>query len=166
VGRRSRKRAAEGVSTRADRDAARRERAQAAAKGNTRPAPRRGRPDPADRPPAPWGSAPLGELTTLIGIGLMVWGVASGSNVRIGVGLLVAALSGLELALREHLHGFRSHSALLSGVATFIVVTILALGPGPHLLGLLVIIGAAAFGASFYGFRALFKSRSGGLGFR
>lgn len=167
MGRRSRKRAAEGASTRAERDAARRERARSAAgTGAPRRAPRPGRPDPSDRPPAPWGRAPLGELTTLIGIVVMVWGLVTHVNVRVGVGLLLAALSGLELVLREHLAGFRSHTSILSGVAAFIVVTILALGPGPHVLGVLVIIGVVAFAGAFYGFRELFKARSGGVGYR
>jgi hypothetical protein len=166
MGRRSRKRAAEGASTRAERDAARRERARVAATGRQGERPRPGRTRIEDRPPAPWGPLPLGELSTLIGIGVMVWGFVSKENLRVGVGLLVASLSGLELALREHLAGFRSHTTLLAGVVAFIVVTILALGPGPHLVGALLAIGVVAFGGSFYGFRQLFKSRSGGLTFR
>lgn len=166
MGRRSRKRAAEGSSTRAERDAARRERARAAATGERTERPRPGRTSIEDRPSPPWGSLPLGELVTLVGIAVMIWGFLSKSNARIGIGLGVAALAGLELALREHLAGFRSHTTLLSGVAAFIVVTILALGPGPNVVGILVAIGVAVFAASIVGFRALFKSRSGGLGFR
>ena len=50
-------------------------------------------------------------------------------------GLVIASLGGGELALREHLAGYRSHSSLLAGVATFVAVTALALGPGPVKLG-------------------------------
>ena len=38
---------------------------------------------------------------------------------------------------------------------------VLALGPGPNTLGVLVIIGALVFGGSFYGLRQLFRRRSG-----
>jgi hypothetical protein len=105
----------------------------------------------------------------LLGIVLIVWGLfSSGSNgnIRLAAGIAIAALGGLELSLREHLAGFRSHSALLAGVSSFAVVTLLALGPGPHVLGVLLAIGAAVFGAAFYGLRELFKRRSGGLSFR
>jgi hypothetical protein len=80
--------------------------------------------------------------------------------------LLLASLGGGELALREHLAGFRSHSALLAGVAAFVVDTAIALLLGPVKLWLLLIVGLAVFGAAFYWMRELFKQRSGGLGFR
>jgi hypothetical protein len=168
MGRRSRKRAAGGGnpgSTRAERDAARR--ARAASPG--RPKPRPGRPGIDDRPPAPWGNFPLSELVILVGIVLMVWGLFSWNsegNVRFAAGLALGALGGAELAVREHLAGYRSHTTLLAGLIAFVVVTLLALGPGPNRLWILVLIGAAVFGPAFYGLRELFKRRSGGLGFR
>jgi hypothetical protein len=170
MGRRSRKRLAAGGSTRAERDAVRRERARAVAAGQApRTRPRPGRPSFEERPPAPWGSFPLSELVVLLGIVLMIWGLVTwsgGGNVRFGAGLVVAALGGLELSLREHLAGFRSHTTLLSGVAAFSVVTVLALGPGPTRLWVLAVVAAAVFAGSFWALRALFKRRSGGLGFR
>jgi hypothetical protein len=154
MGRRSRKRG--GVTTRAERDAARRER------------PARPR-STSERPPAAWGSFPLSELVILIGIGVMIWGFLSGSDQgqeRVAAGLLLASLGGGELALREHLAGYRSHSALLAGVAAFAVVTAVALALGPVKVWVLLIAGAAVFGGAFYAMRELFKRRSGGLGFR
>jgi hypothetical protein len=158
MGRRSRKRA---LTTRAERDAARRERSG--------PPPRPGRPSRDERPPAPWGSFPLSELLVLIGIVLMVWGFLSWSsqgNVRFGAGLAVAALGGLELSLREHLAGFRSHTTLLAAATAFAVVSVLALSTGPHPLWVLVLVAAAVFGPAFLGLRRLFQRRSGGLSFR
>jgi hypothetical protein len=122
-----------------------------------------------ERPEAPWGGFPLSELLVLIGMALMLWGLFSwnsSGNVRFGAGLAVAALGGLELALREHLAGFRSHTTLLAAAAAFGVVSLLALTSGPYPLWLLVIVAAVVFGAVFYGLRQLFKRRSGGLGFR
>src|SRR5215217_1018369 len=159
MGRRSRKR---GDSTRAERDAARRARAAA---GVSTPPPRRAT---GERPRAPWGSFPLSELIILIGIVLSLWGVArgSGGGEMLVAGLVITSLGGGELALREHLGGYRSHSSLLAGVAAFVAVSIVALGLGPVQLWVLVVLGLAVFGATFYAMRELFKSRSGGLGFR
>jgi hypothetical protein len=162
MGRRSRKR---GESTRAERDAARRERAASPA---TRPPPRPGRPSARERPSAPWGSFPLSELVILLGIVLLLWGAArgSGGEEMLAAGLVIASLGGGELALREHIAGYRSHSSLLAGGAAFITVTIVALGLGPVKIWVLVVLGAAVFAGTFYGMRELFKRRSGGLGFR
>jgi hypothetical protein len=159
MGRRSRKR---GESTRAERDAARRERA---ATPQARSPARR---STAERPPAPWGSFPLSELVILLGIGLILWGAArgSGGEEMLAAGLVIASLGGGELALREHMAGYRSHSSLLAGVAAFASVTVVALGLGPVRVWVLVVLGVAVFAVTFYGMRELFKRRSGGLGFR
>jgi hypothetical protein len=157
MGRRSRKR---GESTRAERDAARQERAAAA----RTPARRRS----SERPTAPWGGFPLSELIILVGIVLILWGAVrgSGGEEMLVAGLVLASLGGGELALREHLAGYRSHSSLLAGVAAFAAVSIVALGLGPVKVWLLLALGVAVFGATFYAMRELFQRRSGGLGFR
>jgi len=159
MGRRSRKR---GESTRAERDAARRERAA------TAQTPPRARRRTGERPPAPWGSFPLSELIVLLGIVLILWGAVrgSGGEEMIAAGLVIASLGGGELALREHMGGYRSHSSLLAGVAALVAVTVVALGLGPVKIWVLLVLGAAVFGATFYAMRELFKRRSGGLGFR
>ena len=164
MGRRSRKRSAP-AATRVERDAVRRERAAA---GTSVPSRRRGRPGIDERPEAPWGSFPLSEIVIFVGIVVIVWGLLSGrdGNERIGAGLVLASLGGGELALREHLGGFRSHSTLLAAVAAFVVVTVVAIALGPVKLWLLLALGIAAFGAAFYALRELFKRRSGGFGFR
>jgi len=134
-----------------------------------RPAPRpraRARPPASDRPPAPWGSFPLSELIILAGIVVLVWGMVSGAGERIAGGLVLASLGGGELALREHLGGFRSHSALLAGTATFAVVTVIVVALGPVKMWVALVAGVVVFGATFYWMRELFKRRSGGLSFR
>src|SRR5919109_2326569 len=129
MGRRSRKR---GESTRAERDAARRER-------GVSPRPRR---PTSERPPAPWGSFPLSELVILLGLVLILWGAArgSGGEEMLVAGLVIASLGGGELALREHLAGYRSHSSLLAGVAAFTAVSGVAPGVGAgEIWGLVVL---------------------------
>jgi hypothetical protein len=158
MGRRSRKR---GDSTRAERDAARRERA-------ANPAPRPSRRLTSERPAPPWGRFPLSELIIFIGLVLILVGAASGSGGErlLVAGLVIASLGGGELALREHMAGYRSHSSLLAGGAAFVAVTIVALGLGPVKLWVLVVLGVTVFAGTFYAMRELFKRRSGGLGFR
>ena len=171
MGRRSRKR---GESTRAERDAARQDRARqrALAEASGRPPsarkPRPGRPSLDDRPRAPWGSFPLSELVIFLGIVLIIWGALKGSDGErfIFAGLVIASLGGGELALREHMAGYRSHSSLLAGAAAFVAVTVVALGLGPVRVWVLVALGVGVFAATFYAMRELFKRRSGGLGFR
>jgi hypothetical protein len=165
MGRRSRKRA---LTTRADRDAARRERVQESGSPAAR-RPRPGRPSATERPRAPWGSFPLSEIIILLGIVVIFWGLFSGGDEgreRLAAGLVLASLGGGELALREHLAGFRSHSTLLAGVAAFAVVTAVAIGLGPVKVWVLLVIGVAVFAGTLYAMRELFKRRSGGMAFR
>lgn len=118
-----------------------------------------------ERPPAPWGSFPLAELTVLAGIVALIVGIASQSPTAIGVGVVLAALGGLEVSAREHFAGYRSHTTLLAGVV-FVLIT----GGLFYLAGLILAIclaaGAAAFAASFYTLRRAFQKASGGLSFK
>jgi len=117
------------------------------------------------RPPAPWGSFPLVELCVLTGIVLVVVGLIIGTDrgaLAIGVGIGLAALGGLELAIREHFAGFRSHSSLLAGVPAIATLGILFYA-GPESLEPVVriVIAAAVFAAGFFGFQAMFKRKAG-----
>ena len=78
-----------------------------------KPAPRVAKPD--DRPPAPWGSVPLAELVILGGIVSLVIGVVGQHPTAIGIGVALAGLGGMEVAIREHFAGYRSHTTLLAG---------------------------------------------------
>jgi hypothetical protein len=182
MGKRSRKRGASAGSdvsaagtTRADRDAARRRRAQAAARGEpTRSTPRRrrpGRPTIDERPPAPWGRFPLVELVVLIAIVLFVSGLIVGGargQVMLTGALVLGSLAGLELAIREHFAGYRSHSTLLAAVCAFAAMALTFFGTGKGDLARVLLLPAAgiSFMVSFWLFREAFKRRSGGLGFR
>jgi hypothetical protein len=73
-----------------------------------------------ERPPAPWGKVPLVELVVLAGIVMLVVGFIAGGRtgtVMIAAGAILCSLAGLELSIREHFGGFRSHTFLLSGAA-------------------------------------------------
>jgi len=118
-----------------------------------------------ERPPAPWGSFPLAELTVLAGIVALVVGVVSRDPTLIGLGVVLAGLGGLEVSAREHFAGYRSHTTLLAGVV-FVLVT----GGLFYLAGLILanclIAGAVAFAISFYLLRRAFQRASGGLSFK
>jgi hypothetical protein len=169
VGKRSRKRGdiAASETTRAERDAARQRRAAALERNERAPKRRPGKTSFEDRPPAPWGSFPLVEIAILIGIVLLVWGFfveGERGATMIIAGLALASLAGLELTIREHFAGFRSHSALLAGAAgaATIAVVIFATRNSFIALGAAVVV----FGASFWLFRRAFARRSGGVAFR
>jgi hypothetical protein len=72
-------------------------------------------------------------------------------------------VAGLEVALREHLGGYRSHTTLLSGVGAIGVMALLHFGPRLH-RETIVPVAVVVFGLGFIGWRALFKKRSGGFG--
>jgi hypothetical protein len=89
-------------------------------------------------------------------------------------GIVLGALGGLELAVRDHFAGFRSHTTLLSGVAAFatISVVVLVVGelapsvPAGAVLSAALVGGAIVFALSFRQLRRVFQARSGGLSFR
>ena len=157
---------APGAPSRAERDEARRRRAKGA---ETRRSYARGRPSIDDRPPAPWGNFPLSELTIFIGIVMIIAGFfVSGSRGPIVslAGLVLGSLGGLEISIREHFAGYRSHSLLLAGAVAVLTVTVIALAAGKVLVPILLGAGLVAFGAGFVALREAFKRRSGGVSFR
>jgi uncharacterized integral membrane protein len=104
-------------------------------------------------------------LTVLAGIVALIAGIVTQSPTAIGVGVVLAALGGLEVSAREHFAGYRSHTTLLAGLV-FVLLT----GSLYYLAGLILAIclgvGALAFLASFYALRRAFQKASGGLSFK
>ncbi|HST38292.1 MAG TPA: hypothetical protein VLK58_02220 [Conexibacter sp.] len=116
-------------------------------------------------PAAPWGSFPLMELCVLSAIALGIAGfvVGGGSgNVLLTGAVLIGSVAGLEVALREHIGGYRSHTALLAGVAAVATMAVLFFVRVDRTT--MVPIAIAVFVLAFLGWRALFKKRSGGFG--
>jgi uncharacterized integral membrane protein len=118
-----------------------------------------------ERPAAPWGSFPLAELTVLGGIVMLAIGVIGKSPTAIGVGVVLAALGGLEVSAREHFAGYRSHTTLLAGVV-FVLVTGSLFYLADLILAICLAVGAVSFAASFYALRRAFQKASGGLSFK
>lgn len=160
MGRRSRKRGGEGQAP------------EGAAETGVRTAPaprresRRARLDEAPKPP--WAPVPLTEICILGGGLLMVVGLVGGGSSRgllLGFGFALVFLATIEMALREHLAGYRSHSALIAGCAAAVVLGATALLAGLPRVALAA-VAAIVFGAVFLVMRSIFKNRAGGMSWR
>ena len=121
-----------------------------------------------ERPPPLWGSFPLTEIVIFIGVLVFVAGffVAPPQGlVMLGVGAGLASLAGLELAVREHYSGYRSHTLLLSagiGVPVLGALLLATKLPTP-----VCVAGAVvAFGGAAWLFASAFRRRSGGALYR
>src|SRR5437764_1108691 len=117
-----------------------------------------------DRPPAPWGKFPLGELVTLAGIVLLIAGFATTTFRLMALGFALVALSALELTIREHFAGFRSHTSLLALAAGALTAVILLALQAPR--SLQISISAGVLAGAFIVLRRVFQRRSGALRFR
>jgi hypothetical protein len=129
------------------------------------PAARRRRPPALDeRPPAPWGTFPLVELVVLVAIVMLVGGLVirgGRGSVMIVVGLVLGALAGVELSIREHFAGYRSHTLLLSGAAGVAVLVGLASLAPSLWFPLALAVAVAAFASAAWGLTRAFRRRSG-----
>jgi hypothetical protein len=101
---------------------------------------------------------------------ILAWGFFSeGSRqaILIGTGLVLCSVAGLELAIREHFAGYRSHTLVLAAVPAVATLAVLfyaapaGLAPAARLA-----IGAAVFGVCVWAFTVAFRNRSGGHAFR
>jgi hypothetical protein len=122
----------------------------------------------ADAPKAPWSPFPLTELIVLLAMALIVGGVLTDGGRRgalLGCGFALVSLAGLELAVREHFAGYRSHSTLLAAASAIVVDAPLFLWTGLPQVALLA-IGAGVFVLVLTRLRRAFRARSGGVGFR
>jgi lysylphosphatidylglycerol synthetase-like protein (DUF2156 family) len=104
-------------------------------------------------------------LVILAGIVCLAIGAIGGHPTLIGVGVACAGLGGMEVAIREHFAGYRSHTTLLAGAA-FVLTTALVVYVGNQILAIALAIGAVAFAVVFYLARRAFQRASGGLSYR
>jgi len=118
-----------------------------------------------ERPPAPWGSFPLAELTVLAGIVALAIGLIGAIPTAIGVGVVLAGFGGLEVSVREHFAGYRSHTTLLAGTLFVLVVGGL-LYLANLILAVCLAAGVVVFVVAFLALRRAFQRASGGLSFR
>lgn len=119
-------------------------------------------------PPAPWSPFPLVELSILAGLICIVVGFFAGGSSRgllLVLGFALVSVSAVELSIREHFAGFRSHTTLLSAMLAIVPIVPLYLATSlPQVV--LLIVGVVVFLVAFGALRATFMRRTGGLGFR
>ncbi len=118
-----------------------------------------------ERPPAPWGSFPLVEIVVLVALVMLIAAFFVGgpqSTALLATGLALGSLAGLELSIREHFGGYRSHTALLAGAAGVATLALLfyvlpdVLSPALRVVVAVVVAVLAGFGLA----RA-FRARAG-----
>jgi hypothetical protein len=143
--------------------------ASAAASGKQPPA-------PDERPQAPWHPLPLSELLILVGAIAVVIGLirsnkgfhAGGPTLLAGIG--AAMIGTIEVTLREHRGGYRSHALMLAVLPVIVfhsavILIVAAFTPVPRALtiGLLpvdVALGAVLFKLLRAGFRDAQRERN------
>ncbi|MCB0831300.1 MAG: hypothetical protein KDB54_04740 [Solirubrobacterales bacterium] len=118
-----------------------------------------------ERPPAVWGNFPLSPLAVLAGLVLIIIGVIRTDPVLMTMGVGVAAVGGLELVLREHFTGFRSHTTLLGGIV-FVAAVWISFYVAHVVLWACLAIGAALALPALWFFRKRFEKASGGLTYK
>ena len=116
---------------------------------------------PSERPRAPWHPFPLVELSVLVGLVLLVWGLIrsdeDSGRVMLVCGMALASLGGLETALREHFSGYASHALLLAALPAVLVAGVLFFAGAPWIA--IPLAGAAVLGGGFAWLRRGFRRR-------
>ena len=118
-----------------------------------------------ERPQAPWHPLPLSELLILVGAIATVVGLRRGishGGPALFAGLAAVLIGTLEVTLREHLSGYRSHTIILAVLAVIVFHSAVALGvaavtPPPVALNVaLLALDVALFAFLFKLLRARF----------
>jgi hypothetical protein len=106
----------------------------------------------------------LVELVIFSGIAAVIAGFAMGGSrggTLVLAGLVLAALGGLELSIREHFSGFRSHTTLLAGAVGLAVLVGLSFAVRSLWLPIALAIAIAVGLASAWLLTRAFQRRSG-----
>lgn len=105
------------------------------------------------------------EIAVFAGLVMIGIGLFGGQPALLLGGLLVASVGGLELAVREHLAGYRSHTTLLAfvGAVGSSCLAFFAIGLDVRFS---LAIGVLLFALLFALLRRAFIKASGGLSYR
>jgi hypothetical protein len=111
---------------------------------------------------------PLVEICVLIALVCLVLGffVADGdsSGLLIAAGLALGSLAGLEVVIREHFAGFKSHTTVLALAPAVAAMAIAYFSGAPRWV--VPAVGVPVFVFGFWALRESFKRRTGGVGMR
>jgi hypothetical protein len=113
-----------------------------------------------ERPEPPWHPLPLSELLILVGaIGTVVGlnkGVSHGGP-PLFAGLAAVIIGTVEVTLREHLSGYRSHTVILALLPTIALDSFVLLGAAAITTPVPVVVKVAVFALDVPLFALLFK---------
>jgi hypothetical protein len=110
-----------------------------------------------ERPPGPFGGLPVSEILIFAGLVGLIVGLIQGGPALI-VGIIVIALGVVEVTVREHFSGFRSHATFLAAVPAVAVEIALVISFGqPRQRGLLVLPVIPVFALAFWWLRGRFR---------
>jgi hypothetical protein len=87
-----------------------------------------------ERPQAPWHPLPLSELLILVGAIGFLFGLKSGvsnGGPPLIAGLAAVLIGTVEVTLREHLSGYRSHAIILAALPVIVLDTAILLAVAP-----------------------------------
>jgi hypothetical protein len=99
----------------------------------------------------------------VIGVAGFITGGRRG-GIMLAAAAALGSLAGLELAIREHFGGFKSHTTLLAAAPAVLAMGICFFSRAPQWA--MLAAGVFVFVTAFYLLRELFKLRSGGYGFK
>jgi hypothetical protein len=102
-------------------------------------------------------------LALIIGIAGFVTGGNKG-GVMLAAAAALGSLAGLEISIREHVAGYRSHTTLLAAAPGVLTMGALFFAGAPRWT--MLAGGLFVFVTAYYLLRELFKRRSGGYGFK
>ena len=106
-----------------------------------------------ERPHAPWHPLPLSELLILFGAIGFFFGIKSGlsnGGPPLLAGIVAVLVGTVEVTLREHLSGYRSHAILLAALPVIVLDTALVLLIAP--IGAGVKVALLLFDAALFAF--------------
>ena len=97
-------------------------------------------------------------LALILGvIGFLSW--KTRGPVLLGAAAALGSLAGLELSIREHFAGYKSHTSILAGTIAVGTLAALYFARVPQVV--MLVVAAAVFATGFYAFREAFKRRAG-----
>jgi len=107
----------------------------------------------------------LVQISVLASLVLIVLGAINKNAVQLVIGLGLGSLGGLELAIREHFAGYRSHTTLMAGMV-YVIALGLTFFVAKLVLWQCMVIGVALAALAFWQLREKFKRASGGLTYK
>lgn len=112
-----------------------------------------------ERPPSPFGGLPISEIAIFAGlVALVVW-LINGGVAELVVGSVVCAFGVIEVTVREHFAGYRSHTTLLAALpAVALEASLFAAGVRPRERVLLLLLVVPVFALGFWWLRKRFAA--------